>query len=397
MSDGLLLLTTRRLAECQYKEDGEGIVRGEFPMQLRGAVDCVDHNFLSGYALLHVACALHRGKLSAECAEVLNGVLCEARELPGRFQSMSLTANWYSGTPSGPGTERFRGPNGYPWNDRALHLRDDYDDTAICALLSAVAGLNVLQPFPRAFFERAAFAPSTDVLAPKSLKRLALTGCGSDVYTSWAFDGGDPAPKRIGELKVVTLPEHNSVELTTVANVATAARLLENDSSAQEASKRFVNRLARLALEKLIDGDASYLDFASSYYPRVPFAPLGYLARDHVLSGGWLLEEETLLLLQRSLLEVSARAGWRCKGFANPMYWLHCAAWSMESGIAGGGKVRQRARTVLNEILDTVSEHGDWPDIEFFYGAHLGNYSGIPFSRALAIETLALLSKEGLG
>jgi len=36
-----------------------------------------------------------------------------------------------------------------------------------------------------------------------------------------------------------------------------------------------------------------------------------------------------------------------------------------------------------------------WPDVVFFHGAHVGDYSGTAYALALMLETLALLHAKG--
>ena len=51
--------------------------------------------------------------------------------------------------------------------------------------------------------------------------------------------------------------------------------------------------------------------------------------------------------------------------------------------------------TAWREICAASADDGIWPDIIFFYGAHLGHYSGVPYVQALLAETMVLLDELG--
>ncbi len=370
------------LAGCQYREEGRDHLRGEFPMYLAGPVARRDHNFLSGYTLLHCALA----SLVCEATRPsLAAILDAASDVPAGYQSDALTANWYSGRGAG-----FRGPVDYPWPGEPLHLHDDYDDTAVAVLLAELAGLRVRGPINEGLFARAAYDPRRHVLAPKSQRRLAMAGVAEGVYQSWALEGETPPGVR-------ALPEQNSTELSTVANVVTAVARLGGGGPAQESSRRFVNGLLRPALEKLLEGDASYLDFASSYYPRVPFAPVAFVVHDHWLMSGTLLDAECAACVARAVRDGDPAAAWRRTSYANLVYWLNSAGWCIMTGLIDAAEIDSKAKVVWAEIRSRAAPSGAWPDIEFFHAAHLGNYSGEPYAAALLIETMALLEACGLG
>jgi hypothetical protein len=381
----LLVRTSQRLQHLQHTAAGPGFVRGEFPMTLLGeATSVVDHNFLSGYALLHVALALQRRALPAAARGALQEVVGAAADVPGSYQSSFGTCNWYSGR--GTGLPCPAGYAGGPGGILCLH--DDYDDTAIAALLMVLGNCRTRMPLTAALFASAAHDPSRDRLVPKSVRRVQLAGGGASVYQSWALRERTPAELA----RLVWLPRENSVELTTVANVYTAARALgaRPEADAQRASRAFVNSLARIATERLLSGDASYLDFASSYYPRFPFAPLAFLVRDHVLTQRSLLDDDVAALIARAVREVDPAAAWRMRGFGMHAYWLSCCAWCLTAELLGPPEVETTVRRVCAGL-----PRGGWPDIVFFHGAHLGDYSGRAYSAALMVETLALLHEVG--
>jgi hypothetical protein len=379
-----LLPSIEWLAGSQYRSDGPDYFRGEFPMYLTGPVSRRDHNFLSGYTLLHCALAARLPGIPDAARRGLLDILKTARDLPWRYQSDAGTANWYSGRGAG-----FRGPADYPWQAERLHLRDDYDDTAVAVLLANLGGLRLRHAIAPEQFAEAAYDPRRHVLVPKSQRRLALAGVAEGVYQSWALAGKVPP-------QVKAVPEQNSTELTTVANAVTAVARLGGITPAQHASRAFVNGMVRVSVQKLIEGDASYLDFASSYYPRVPFAPLAFVVHDHWLMNGGLLDPDCASLVARAVRDVSPVAAWRRFSYANPAYWLNCALWCVQAGLLAVSEIDRKAKDVWSHVRAHAARSGSWPDIEFFHAAHLGNYSGEPYAAALLIETMALLCACGL-
>jgi len=429
---GWLERTTERLAMMQHGSDGPTFFRGEFPMWLTGAVSRADHNYLSGYALLHVALAARCPDLPPHVAQLLGTILRTATDLPARYQSCprshglrsvqennannannvdnvdnvdkasNTTSNWYSGRGSD-----LPAPARYPWpQGRILCLHDDYDDTAISVLLSQLGPFRLAVPASAALFLAAAYDPARDQLAPKSIRRLHLTGMARDVYQSWALPTSAPVlDLNTPQTNTHWLPDVNSVELSTVANVFTAVHMLtgpggagdidEKSLSLQCASRTFINALTHIAVGKLLEGDASYLDFASSYYPRVPFAPLAFLVHNHVLTSGALLDPSVVERIAQAVVAVDPHAGWRSHGFANAAYWLNCCAWCVAEGLLGLSQVHRSIEQVWAALCAQVAADGLWPDIVFFHAAHLGDYSGLPYAQALMIETMAQLHAIG--
>jgi hypothetical protein len=385
-----LVRTAQRLEQLQHTDDGRGFVRGEFPVTLRGeSTSRVDHNFLSGYALLHVAAALRSPALPDAARIALDAVLATAVDVPRSYQSDAGTCNWYSGRDTG-----LPCPADYAWEDAdMLCLHDDYDDTAIAALLTVLGDCCLRIPPTAELFARAPYDPRRDRLVPKSVRRARLAGAGAGVYQSWALR----TRPRDRSRRLVWLPTENSVELTTVANVYTAVHALGGaaDAPAQRASRAFVNGLARVATERLLTGDASYLDFASSYYPRFPFAPLTFLVRDHVLTEHSLLDDAVAALIARAVRDVDPATAWRMRGFGTHAFWLNCCAWCLSAGLLSAPEVAPLVRRVLADLPHADLPHGEWSDIVFFHGAHLGDYSGTAYSSALMVETLALLYEAG--
>lgn len=386
---GLLRRGAERLLALQHGADGASHLRGEFPMWIAGPVCRVDHNYLSGYALLHVTLAAQLPDLPGSVVAALERVLDVARELPGLYQSEAGLGNWYSGRGS-----ELPCPAGYPWpGGRILCLHDDYDDTAISAILATLAPFELSAPITAATFTAAAHDPAHDVLVPNSLRRMQLAAAGAGVYQSWALV---PRPGATVPPHLVWLPGENSVELTTVANVFTAVHLLGGDREhpAQIASRRFVNALVTLAVERLLNGDASYLDFASSYYPRFPFAPLAFVVHDHVLTEGALLDPQVTAIIARAVAEVDAEVSWRMQGFGTAAFWLNCCAWCLQGGLMRAEDIGPTLERVWRRLYNST-DHTLWPDFVFFHGAHVGDYSGAAYTLALMIETLALL--HGIG
>ena len=385
----LLRRGAERLLALQHGADGAAHLRGEFPMWIAGPVSRVDHNYLSGYALLHVTMAAQAPDLPGSVGAALERVLDVARQLPGRYQSEAGLGNWYSGRGSG-----LPCPAGYPWPDgRTLCLHDDYDDTAISAILTTLAPFELSAPITAATFTAAAHDPARDALVPNSVRRMQLAAAGAGVYQSWALA---PRPGAAMDAALVWLPDENSVELTTVANVFTAVHRLGGDSGhpAQVASRHFVNALVLVAVERLLNGDASYLDFASSYYPRFPFAPLAFVVHDHVLTGGALLDPQVAAVIARAVAEVDAEASWRMQGFGTAAFWLNCCAWCLQGGLLRADDIGPTLERVWWR-LHRNGDHPLWPDVVFFHGAHIGDYSGTAYTLALMLETLALL--HGMG
>lgn len=385
----LLERGARRLRASQHATDGGSHLRGEFPMWIEGPVSRVDHNYLSGYALLHLTVAARVRGLPGPVAAALRSLLDIAAELPGRYQSEDGLGNWYSGRGNG-----LRCPPGYPWpQGRTLCLHDDYDDTAISALLSALGPFELAVPITPGTFLPAAHDPATDALVPNSVRRMELAEAGAGVYQSWALRPDRPN----GHSGRVWLPTENSVELTTVANVFAAVHLLGGDPAhpAQAASRHFVNALTRWAVQRLLAGDASALDFASTYYPRFPFAPLSFVVHDHALTGGALLEPETAALVARAVTEVDAAVAWRMSGFGTAAFWLNCCAWCLRAGLVRAEDVEAKLDRVWRRLSGGPDEL--WPDLVFFHGAHVGDYSGAAYALALMVETHALLHELGFG
>lgn len=384
----LLSCVAERLHALQHRTDGASYLRGEFPMRIRGPASRLDHNYLSGYALFHVALAAHMPDLPGSVRATLDEILLTARRLPGRYQSPRGLGNWYSGRGSG-----LPAPSGYPWpHGRTLCLHDDYDDTAISALLATLAPFELSEPITPEVFGKAAYEPARDALVPNSIRRMQFADAGAGVYQSWALDSRRDTSSN-GPLE--WLPKRNSVELTTVANAYTAVHRLGGDPAhpAQIASRHFVNALVTHAVGRLLDGDASHLDFASTYYPRFPFAPLAFVVHDHVLTDGALLKPEVAAIVARAVLEVDAGTSWRMQGFGTAAFWLNCCAWCLFAGLIDASVI---AATV-ERMWARLHSHDDplWPDIVFFHGAHVGDYSGRPYALALMLETFALLHAEG--
>jgi hypothetical protein len=378
---------TGRLQSMQHLTDGPFHHRGEFPMQLWGPVTRADHNYLSGYALLHLIHA--EARLPPAARAPITAMLDRAADVPAHYQTAALTCNWYSGKTTGQ-----RAPAGYPWPDGCVRaVRDDFDDTAVSSMLAGTGRFRLRSPLTLSLFDRARYVPERHPLMPNAILRLELTGCGRDVYRTWVLP--EPGEEWDQPPRVSFLPLANTVEMTAVANVVTAVHLLggDPDGPGQVASAAFVNRLARVGIEKLLVGDASYLDLASSYYPRVPFAPLAYLARDHVATGNRLLEPETTRLLARALVEVSEDAAWRSSGFANRAFWLSCAAWGMTAGMVAPGELWPKVDRVLRQVSAELAPPRPFPDVVFFHASHIGDYGGTPYTLAVLIETFALIQE----
>jgi hypothetical protein len=393
--DHLLLRTARFLEGRQYRTDGETYFRGEFPMTLTGPVSRTDHNFLSGYALLHLVMAMRHGRMPGEAQAIVAEMVDRARLLPGCYQTPAGLGNWYSGRGVG-----VPAPPAYPWpHDVMLCLRDDYDDTAISCLLTKLGAFEARIPFTPALFARAAYKPDVHSLVQKSVRRVDVAGGADGAYQSWAIDASPSQEDWQGHRgphghtgRIVWLPQENSIELTTAANVFSAIHLMDpTPTEFQVSTKRFVNRLTAFAVRKLLEGDASQLDFASSYYPRVPFAPLLFVVRDHVLTGGALLTDEVVDLIAEATRTVDPRAGWRQHDFANAAFWLGCCAWALAGSFLEKDRIADRVVDVVEELGPLMGEDGRWPDTVFFYEAHLGHYSGEPYVAAMLLETLALL------
>jgi hypothetical protein len=385
----LLRRGLRRLEALQLDRDGPAHLRGEFPMRINGPMSRLDHNYLSGYALLHLALAAGVAGLPAGTGARLERILEVAQALPARYQSAAGLGNWYSRRGTG-----FPCPPAYPWPDgRPLCLHDDYDDTAISAILSTLAPVELASRITPATFAAAAHDPARDALGPNTRHRLELARAGAGVYQSWALPAEAQAGK--GDLGVVWLPRLNSVELTTVANAYTAVHRLGGDpaEAAQVASAHFVNSLVTVAVQKLLEGDASYLDFASTYYPRFPFAPLAFVVRDHVLTGGALLDPDTTAIIARAVADVDPWSAWRMQGFGTVSYWLNCCAWCLHAGMVEVADLTPALDKVWRQLGDADAL---WPDIVFFHGAHVGDYSGHAYALALMVETLALLHGTAL-
>jgi hypothetical protein len=397
--DLLLLRTAHYLEGQQYLTDGSSYFRGEFPMTLSGETRRKDHNYLSGYALLHIAAAMRVGTMSEVARATLARIVDTAKLVPASYQTPAGLGNWYSGRGVG-----LPAPASYPWpNNVALCLRDDYDDTAISCLLTQLGPFEARMPFEPALFARAAYRPDVHRLVPKSLRRVDAVGGAEGAYQSWAIEASPSeadwerhrGPHQEG-LTLQWLPPENSIELTTAANVFSAVHLLDRSSSdSQAASRNFVNGLTRIAVQRLMEGDASYLDFASSYYPRVPFAPLLFLLRDHVLTDGALLTDEVIDSIAEALMTVDPHAGWRQHDFANPAFWLGSCAWALAGGFIERERIADRVMKVYGELRSAAAEDGRWPDTVFFFGAHLGHYSGEPYMAAMIVETLSLLLAAG--
>jgi hypothetical protein len=396
----LLLRTAGFLARQQYIADGATYFRGEFPMSLSDdGGSRRDHNYLSGYTLLHIAAALRAGAMPDEARRHLEGITETARFLPGCYQTPAGLGNWYSGRGTG-----VPAPADYPWpHNVVLCLRDDYDDTAISCLLTRLGPFESRTPYTAALFAAAAYRPGVHKLARQTMRRIEVVVGADGAYRSWALEQSPTAEDwerhrgpYAGGLPTRWLPPENSIELTTAANVFSAVHLLDPaESESQAASRRFVNRLTAAAVERLIAGDASYLDFASSYYPRVPFAPLLFLVRDHLLTGGALLDDEVLDAVAEAVTTVDPHIGWRQHDFANSAFWLGCCAWMLKGGFVAKERVADRVAEIHRELEALPGEDGCWPDTVFFMGAHLGNYGGRPYIAAMMVETLSLLLDAG--
>ena len=392
------ILTARALARAQHQEAAEDHFAGELPMTLRCPEPRRDYNFLSGYALLHLAVCrrfLERG-LPHEALELVERVLAVAADLAAVYRSERGTNNWYHGKLSGDRT-----PPDFPWpNGLVLSLRDDLDDTAIAALLTSLSSDGAPGPYRAELFTSRAYRAGRDALRSSSLERLSAAGAGDGVYLTWALDQGSASLEGLPSPGRLLLPLENSVEMVTVSNIHAAVHRLGGPagSEAHGASARFVNAIARAAVAALLRGDPAPMVKAARYYPRAPFAPIGFLLRNHLLSDRTLLDEDTLRAIAFAASEVDPFLCAAPEPFAAPLHWLNAAAWCAFAGVLDWRAIRARASAVLDRLC---AEHLDpetgWPDFVFFHDAHTGHYSGQAYANAVALETFAVVCCAELG
>ncbi len=380
------------LEASQYREDEGEHYRGEFPMWLAGRVTRTDHNFLTGYALVHLALARTSPALPADSRASLDRMLNLARDIPRRFTREDGMCNWYHGKLSGCGI-----PPDYDWkNGLVLCLCNDFDDTSIAAQLSSLAGHDWAGPDAVDMFIACASPADRAGLGYRSNRRLDQAGVNDGVYQTWrlpAPDAEEVRRKAGVTLPLRMVPPENSVEMVTAANIWTAVALLggaERARESQDATARFVNELARQAVRAYLDGDATALKVAAPYYPWTPFAPIAFLLHNHCATGGTLLDASTLALIGDALVQARDDGAPDDGTFIARTYWLNCAAWCARAGCLPGG-----AAAAIGPRWTDVQSHlepaGTWPDFIFFNEAHIGDYSGRPYSQALMVETMALL------
>jgi hypothetical protein len=396
--DEICLATLAYVEAAQEDGASAAAVRGEFPMTLRCPEPRNDYNFLSGYALLHLAvCSRMLLEYFSPAAHAsATRILKQADQLLPAYQSRRGTLNWYHGRLSGDHI-----PPDFAWpGDRILSLSDDLDDTAISVMLVHLCpDIFSLRPFPDSVFTDRAYDPNRDRLGAKSLRRLQLAGVDSGVYLSWALSPEDPpGPNPENWTKV---PPHNSVELVTSANVWTALCLRSPHASDLEGyakTVRFVNQATAIGLDRLVcHDDPTYFELFASYYPRVPFAPLSFLLRSHALSGRTLLTDETTRLIADAVSTVNPHCTARANPFAAPAYWANAAGWCVYLGLLPESFLEARVRPLLDQLADRCfdTRAGRWPDFVFFLAAHIGDYSGIVYSHCLMVETLTLAARPG--
>lgn len=398
----ICLATLNRLDAQQMPEAGPGHVRGEFPMVLRCPEPRADYNYLTGYALLHLACAhsLPAGHLSADARLRIQTILERAKDVPRAYQTARGTANWYHGRLTGDHL-----PPDFDWPDQILlSVYDDLDDTAVSVMLRGThAAFTPLRPMHTSLFTRWGYDPRRDVLRPKALRRLQLAGVAEGVYLTWVIepDGDERGHGR----RRVQIPPQNSVELVTAANVCAALGMLAGADAALPGlteTRGFVNRLTLLALDKLTaEDDPSFLEFCAPYYPRVPFAPLAFLLRAHALSEATLLSDEVLTRIADAVLTVAPGRHSRPApeaDFAARAYWLNAAGWCARLGLLPAAWLAGRALPEFEGLAHRYSDAaGAWPDFVFFLAAHIGDYSGHAYSGAMMVETMSLLSAAADG
>jgi hypothetical protein len=395
--DDCCILTARALARAQHQDAGREHVAGEFPMTLRCPEPRRDYNFLSGYALLHLAVtrrSLSPG-LPPEARGLVERALRLGADLPVAYRSEQGTNNWYHGKLSGDRT-----PPDFPWpNGLVLSLRDDLDDTAIAALLTSLTSDGAPGPYRAEIFTAHAYRVGRDALRSSSLERLKAAGASDGVYLTWALDAGSvplhlpPSPGRI------LLPFENSVEMVTVSNIYAAVHRLGGPAGceAHGASARFVNAIARAAVAALLRGDPAPMAQAARYYPRAPFAPVGFLLRDHLLSDRTLLGDDTLCAIAAAARDADPFLGASSEPFAAPLHWLNAAAWCAVAGLLDWRTIRSRAAAVLDRLgAEHLDPETGWPDFVFFHDAHTGHYGGQAYSNAVALETFAALRSAEL-
>ncbi len=379
----------------QEREDGLNCRRGEFPMTLRCPGPRTDYNYLTGYALLHLACcrSLLADRLSAEALRIMETILGRATDVPAAYQTCRGSTNWYHGRLSG---DHF--PPDVDWPDGIqLGIHDDLDDTAISTMLVGLyARFKPLRMVHPSLFTRWLYDPRRDVLRTKAVRRLQFTGVLENVFMTWVMvpDGDYRAPVR----KTVRIPTENSIELVTAANIWAALKMLAGTEQlpGMTETREFVNRLTRLALHKLVvEDDPSFLEFCAPYYPRVPFAPLSFLLRAHALSGKALLEGDTANRIVDAVRSVEPSRHSRPTmqaDFAALAYWLNAAGWCARLDLQPAEWLGSRAVPRLEKLAaDHLDVTGSWPDFVFFLGAHLGDYSGPAYSNCMMVETMALL------
>lgn len=381
------------LQRAQYQEDGADWYRGEFPMRLSGRTTRQDHNFLSGYALLHIAAARRSRALPSACSEAIATLLDTGRDLPKRYANEKGQCNWYHGKMSGCAA-----PPDFDWHKGVvLCLCQDVDDTSIATQLRCLCDLDVdrramIDQFGSIALRRAEVA----ALGYRSRRRLQLTEVDAGVYQTWFLPGPDAEEIRRTAalpLPVKMVPDVNSVELVTSANIWTAVWLLGGHDElreSQQATAAFVNRLVRHALQSALDGDPGQLRYAAPYYPWVPFAPLAFLVRNHCLARSALLYPSTLDLIVEALKRDELCRADGESAFPALAYALNCAAWCAHAGCLPPAGTRLAADR-WSTIVACLDASGQWPDFVFFNQAHIGDYGGNAHSQALMIETMALL------
>lgn len=374
------------LTHHQYATDAGPHYRGEFPMQLYAPSPRLDHNFLTGYTLLHLAMARTSPAISPEWRQAIAAILDRARDIPRRYRGASGLTNWYHGK-----LTRCGAPPDHAWTDGVvLCLCDDYDDTSIASQLACLAGYEA-DPAMLDRLLAAATPADGGGLGYRSLRRTEAAGVQEGVYRTWKLPPPDPEDiRRVSgfTLPVRMVPHENSVEMVTAANIWTAIALLDGDAArypSQAATAVFVNRLARQALTALLDGDPGALTVAAPYYPWVPFAPVAFLLHDHCVAGATLLDAGTRDLIGEALAAAPAD-----HAFVALAYWLNCAAWSARAGCLPEG-IEPLLWARWLEIQAYAEGGAAWPDFIFFNQAHIGHYGGPPYVQALMLETALLL------
>jgi len=389
----------------QEKDDGEECVRGEFPMTLSCPEAQTDYNFLTGYALFHLAVCetLLINRLSADALRTINTILKRASDVLVAYQTTRGSTNWYHGRLSGDHL-----PPNFNWpQNRRLSVCDDLDDTAISAILNSLRPSFIMRRTlaPRIFTDWL-YDPERDKLRTKALRRLKLSGVPAKVYMTWVIEpgGGESNETMQDSLKV---PQENSVELVTAANILTAIKRIcdapgstygpPDELAGFAETQRFVNQLTSLALDKLlVEDDPAFLEFCAPYYPRVPFAPLAFLLRAHALSNHSLLWNETLEKIATAVRLVDPARYARALPYADyaaRAHWLNAAGWCDWIGLLPRSWLAERAIHELEGLVrnDFNLATGSWPDFIFFLAAHIGDYGGVAYSNCMMVETMSLL------